>query len=360
MNKHIESLDCYRGVAALSVAAIHFNINSSLFNSKFANGLFVQMFFVLSGFVLLINYINNIHSLNDLIKFIKKRILRLYPLHLFFLLIFLIIEIAKYFIFIKYNLLPNEKIFEKNNFESFIYNIFLLQSFLEFHSYNTPSWSISVEFYTYIIFSIIIYLGITKRMISLIVLFITIYLTTFKESFGADLGAQSLLSCIYSFVIGSISAYFFLYKKIYLNKNLLNFIFLFILFINIFLLFFTKKNNFVYLYPLLFGFLFYLTAQMNDNTLIYKIFFNRFLIFLGKISYSIYMSHLLIFWIITQFLRFVIKLPTHVNEFGNTKLSLTNHEANVVTILCYIIVIIFSYFTYKYVELKFYNKNNSK
>jgi len=360
MNKHIESLDCYRGIAALSVAAIHFNINSSFFNSKFANGLFVQMFFVLSGFVLLINYINNIHNFNDIIKFIKKRILRLYPLHLFFLLIFLIIEIAKYFMFVKYNLSPNEKIFEKNNFESFVYNLFLLQSFLEFHSYNAPSWSISVEFYTYIIFSIIIYLGITKRIISLIVLFIIIYLTKFKESFGADIGIQSFLSCIYSFIIGSISAYFFLYKKINLKKSILVFLFLFIFFINIFLLFFINENNFVYLYPLLFGFLFYLTGQIKDNTLIYKIIFNRFLIFLGKISYSIYMSHLLIFWIITQFLRFVIKLPTRMDEFGNTRLSLTNLEANIVTILCYIIVIIFSYFTYKYVELKFYNKNNLK
>lgn len=360
MKKHIESLDCYRGVAALGVAAIHFNINSSFFNSKFANGLFVQMFFVLSGFVLLINYINKIRNFSDIIQFIKKRILRLYPLHFFFLLLFLMIEITKYFFFIKYNLLPNEKIFEKNNFETFVYNLFLLQSFLEFHSYNTPSWSISVEFYTYVIFSIIIYLGIKKRIISLILLFIIIYLIKFKETFGADLGIQSLLSCIYSFTIGSIFGYYFIYKKIILNKNILNFLFLLILFINIFLLFFIKKNNFAYLYPVAFGLLFYLTGHVKINTLIYKIIFNKFLIFLGKISYSIYMSHLIIFWILMQFLRFIIKLPTYVNEFGVTKVSLTNLEANIVTVLCYVIVIIFSYLTHKHVELRFYNNNNFK
>ena len=37
---------------------------------------------------------------------------------------------------------------------------------------------------------------------------------------------------------------------------------------------------------------------------------------------------------------------SYVNEFGNTRVSLTNFEANILTILCYVIVIIFSHFNF--------------
>ena len=44
-----------------------------------------------------------------------------------------------------------------NNFYTFVANIFLLQTFLYEYTFNTPSWSISAEFYTYIIFAFLFY-----------------------------------------------------------------------------------------------------------------------------------------------------------------------------------------------------------
>lgn len=58
--KYISALDCYRWIAAICVTTIHININSIFLNSGFSTGLFVQLFFVLSGYVLYINYYNNL------------------------------------------------------------------------------------------------------------------------------------------------------------------------------------------------------------------------------------------------------------------------------------------------------------
>ena len=78
------SLQCFRGIAALLVTTIHINVNNPFLDSSFRTGLFVQFFFVLSGFILSINYSNKINNFFEASHFIKKRFLRLYPLHLFF------------------------------------------------------------------------------------------------------------------------------------------------------------------------------------------------------------------------------------------------------------------------------------
>ena len=44
VNKHISQLDVFRGLAALSVCAVHFTYDS-VFHKYFAQGLFVQLFF---------------------------------------------------------------------------------------------------------------------------------------------------------------------------------------------------------------------------------------------------------------------------------------------------------------------------
>ena len=81
---HYNQLDVFRGLAALSVCAVHFNYNSNFFHNYFAMGIFVQLFFSLSGFVIFLNYHNSLNKFKDLTKFVKKRFKRLYPLHFFF------------------------------------------------------------------------------------------------------------------------------------------------------------------------------------------------------------------------------------------------------------------------------------
>ena len=104
MSKKFLTLETYRAFAALMIAAIHFDVNSPLVNHSLANGYFVQFFFCLSGFVIYYNYRDKIKNYTNIKIFIIKRFFRLYPLHLFFLLLFLFIEITKYIAINEYNL----------------------------------------------------------------------------------------------------------------------------------------------------------------------------------------------------------------------------------------------------------------
>ena len=69
------------------------------------------------------------------------------------------------------------------------------------------------------------------------------------------------------------------------------------------------------------------------------------------------MSHLFVFWSVTQILRFLFKVNVKIeNETGFTKLDLNVFESSLLVLVCYSLTIIFSHFTYKFVELKFYKK----
>ncbi|MFX5464960.1 hypothetical protein ABTD44_21555, partial [Acinetobacter baumannii] len=58
--------------------------------------LMVHLFFVLSGFVIYNAYAARIDSAQDLMRFQFLRFGRLYPVHLLFLLVYVLFEVAKY------------------------------------------------------------------------------------------------------------------------------------------------------------------------------------------------------------------------------------------------------------------------
>ena len=66
------------------------------------------------------------------------------------------------------------------------------------------------------------------------------------------------------------------------------------------------------------------------------------------------MCHLFVFWSLTQFLRFIIKLETIVDENGITKLDLSMTEATIMVVTSYILTITFSHILYNYFEKRFY------
>ena len=92
----INSLESLRGVAALSVVLYHLPAISFY---HFSKGLFgVYFFFSLSGFVIAFNYFGKIKNFKSFLNFLKKRFLRLYPLHIFVLFLVLMIQISKLYL----------------------------------------------------------------------------------------------------------------------------------------------------------------------------------------------------------------------------------------------------------------------
>ncbi len=114
----------------------------------------MDLFFVLSGFVIAYSYSTRIASFHYYRVFIKKRLARLYPLHLLTLLTYVCIGLASLcgtFTVIG----PN-----KYRFSSLLSNITLTQAwgFSAAGSFNTVSWSISAECAAYLLFPCILYL----------------------------------------------------------------------------------------------------------------------------------------------------------------------------------------------------------
>ncbi|RRN62197.1 acyltransferase [Caulobacter sp. 602-1] len=155
-----EALDALRGVAAISVCLFHVqwvNIFDSL--GIISNAwLFVDLFFVLSGFVIAYTYAEKISANpSDVGRFLFKRLARIYPLHIVMLLAFVALEVAKWAAYRYAGVRGDVVPFSINNLETFTTNILLIHSLHTYDvlTWNVPSWSISVEFAIYIVFAIV-------------------------------------------------------------------------------------------------------------------------------------------------------------------------------------------------------------
>lgn len=151
-------LDSWRGIAALVVAIFHLQVASHLYFLPFTRNayLLVDFFFVLSGFVISHAYAGRLGNVDEVQAFTIKRFGRLWPLHVVMLSAFVAAEL---FIFlISGHLgqsLPRLPFSEDRTVSAIFVNLVLLNGIgiYEGSTWNGPSWSISAEFFTYLIFA---------------------------------------------------------------------------------------------------------------------------------------------------------------------------------------------------------------
>lgn len=161
-------LDFYRFVAALGVFIFHLKLIdqgiSPAWNGSF--GLFVDMFFILSGFVISYSYPSDARGMRAYSRFMIRRIARIYPLHLLSLLIFVVL--------IGVGL---ERTARSTSLD-FLYNLLLLQAWgvTNHLSFNSPSWSISAEFFCYLVFPLLMLLARKVKPIVLGAIVAVLYL----------------------------------------------------------------------------------------------------------------------------------------------------------------------------------------
>lgn len=161
--EHFAALDAWRGICALFVAVFHFPAVWHLEWSPFVRGsyLFVDFFFVLSGFVIAYNYVGRLgygNSFRETESFVIRRFGRLWPLHAFLLLVMLLREVAKAYVTHKYGQMGSVAPFTGSaSPDTLFYNLFFMHSFgLTTHpSWNGTSWSIGAEFFTYLVFALV-------------------------------------------------------------------------------------------------------------------------------------------------------------------------------------------------------------
>jgi peptidoglycan/LPS O-acetylase OafA/YrhL len=154
-------LDSWRGIAALAVVAFHFRRRVGLdghplFDSMF---LFVDFFFVLSGFVIFSAYGNRLEEGFSFRRFLWLRLGRIYPLHIFTLSVFILANVVMVYP-VKEEWFPSPR----QSWDTIAANLLLVQSWslFSFLTWNTPSWSISAEFFAYIAFALVIPVALRK------------------------------------------------------------------------------------------------------------------------------------------------------------------------------------------------------
>ena len=343
--KKMNYLTSIRGIAAVIVILYH--VKSSLLAHQFssslsfiyANGyLAVDLFLILSGFIICLKY-SEIYqdriSQKDFFSFMAKRFARVFPLHAFIMISFLVIPLV---IAVSGRPIPDNFGLEKFFIKLFMIDLWTHQEYF-WNSWNTPSWSISGEFLAYLIFPFLAFaihnLSIGMKIILyifLLFLIAFIYEINNSLSLGDNISSLGLLRCTIGFSLGMFICYF--YKEILKTKtNFSGFAkiaFVILTFIFILLSYNFSKNH--YFAPACFSLFLFLILLFNSP--MHQFLESRVLVYIGDISYSLYLNHILVLYVLTMiFLE-------------------NNEKAGYGFILSYLLItVLVSSLTYKMVEI---------
>ncbi|PTO96265.1 acyltransferase [Vibrio sp. 10N.286.48.B8] len=354
--KRFEVLDSFRGLCAIAVVCFHIRVLEGFTELPFFRGsaILVDFFFVLSGFVLTHGYASKAQITFK--KFLLSRFFRLYPLHFFTLVTIILFEVIKYTFFHKFGWSFNYEPFTgKTSLSQFIPNLLLIQSWypgFESLSFNYPSWSISVEFYLYIIFyCTLFFTGINRT-----ILWVLISLLAFVSIFYAiDFLTINSLRGLTSFFGGALV--YLIYEKSPQPNLSYRYATIFE-FMCIVLSILLVGSEFSLRQPIaIFMFIVVVFVFAQEKGAVSNILRKKFFINFGKLSYSIYMIHVCLLFILSYIMLLIKKIMgvdfTQTIDgvrFVNFGGWISN---SIYAIMTLFFVIIMSNFTYKYIELKF-------
>ena len=171
------ALDGLRGVCALLVALFHLPLECHLLASPLVREgyIFVDFFFVLSGFVIAHAYGTRLAGGSELASFLVRRIGRLWPLHIVVLAVMVAIDCVLYVLVTRFNVIGPHPFTGQHALDLLPANAFLIHSWgIGWLSWNTPSWSISAELLAYIVFAAVVLLaGRRSRWIAAVIVALT-------------------------------------------------------------------------------------------------------------------------------------------------------------------------------------------
>ncbi len=151
------ALDGWRGLFAIVVVLGHFPAFLVFENPAFisAGSVLIEMFFVLSGFVICAGYEAKFADGYDPRRFLIERLGRIYPIHLAMLLVFVFFELFLTLVAHGLGINDRQPFTADRSIFSIFTNLLLIQSF-NIHdtiTWNFPAWSLSTEWACYILFA---------------------------------------------------------------------------------------------------------------------------------------------------------------------------------------------------------------
>lgn len=303
-------LTSLRGIAAFLVLLYHLKgflhqhaITESV-SFLYNNGyLAVDFFFMLSGFIITYTYFQKFSQTpvnqKTVLSFMVKRFARIWPLHVFILFLFLLVPLAHW--------ITDRPIDQVSyNLHTFIYKFLMIDLWFMGASYwntwNVPSWTISGEFFAYLLFPILVIIVSNKRIrviavyLGTLIFIAWLYWVNNFPSLGQGISKLGLLRCFLGFVLGYCIYHFYFIMKDHIHHTTCS-VLLFISICFCIYLGFNVEANYFYI-PLLFSMI--LLFLLLSKTFLHTILENKFLIYLGDISYSLYLNHIFVRTIYTM------------------------------------------------------------
>ena len=337
-----DQLTFTRFIAAILIVIYHFGGDVFPFNHVWLAPFFhhsnlgVSYFFLLSGFVMVVAYGRKGKAVNYG-NYLQNRAARILPLYYFAMLLMLL------YFFIRISLLHVHSDYQPK-MADVILHITLLQSWLpgKATTINTAAWSLSVEAFFYLLFPLFWNQGYSKSSFNKVLFFVSLFFVISQIVFHVLLGAYpQLLSYFFylpllhlnEFVCGNAVGLLLLKRKHIRKQN--TFIHVLIVFMLSVLAVYcipeTKINFHNGLFVVFFAPLVYFLAV--DNSALARTFRKKIFIYLGEISYGIY----------------ILQFPVYF--FFTATLTYFGHKINQPLFFVYLLIlVVVSGFSFRYIE----------
>ncbi len=329
---YFPQIDALRFIAVSMVCLSHWLSPNHWVNHLQLGRFGVELFFVISGFLItrILLQLNdgNRFNINKIKTFVIRRILRIFPAYYFVILITYLSHDGHFNTAIFWNI-------------SYLSNFYMLK-IGEFPGVMSHFWSLSVEEHFYLIWPFLILTFNRKSTLYIILSAIIVGLTSrlffYCFEYHSIYPKVFTFSCFDAFAIGGLMAFLYLYNRnIFVRLSSSKLIFLFVFFV----LALTLYNDYINPNSNIWDFVaFRFSASLFSFYLIsFAIYSNlKFLnskkiVFLGKLSYSMYLFH-----------NFIPGFMLGMKSPSNISLRL---------IIYFIVLIAVSYLTWKLIEMPF-------
>lgn len=349
----LPQLDVLRGMCALLVVFYHVlfqHPGHSLGVFRHA-ALFVDFFFVLSGFIMFHTY-GDMTSWQGFKRFLGLRLFRTYPLHIVMIGVFLAYETLQYLLVEIYHFPTTTPPFSENNGETLLLNLLLLNGVgITNLTFNTPSWSISTEFWAYLVFGLSM-LSLTRER-SRLLLFTAIglgslgFLAAQPDPSLSMHWERFLPRCLFGFFIGAV-----LRGVMNVPRNApashpgQDALQLAGMIASVWLV--SAASGQLLWIELLAPFVFAAVIASFvawPQTRVVHALLNAPLLWLGKLSFSIYMVHQFVLLVVGAFMKLVLNAPVE-----DDVLMVGNTVGSIALLISFVFVLGLAAFTYRFIE----------